>query len=278
MFQALIFSMILHAFVAQAESTKTIQGVPNAGRFIPLDEKLEGPASIYTPEIVRLIRQWPPKGLDDSFKSDENPVKLQCIETPGNPYYIGLRQQMRVDAPLSRVEAILDDIDRYQHLFPGYDDIHIVSSSGNKFLTFWEQHIPVFFVPNVKYQVTYLMDKSSPHLKVYRYQLKESEHLKASDGLIVIESETDPKTLVQRTRYTEFDFFDADWGILKTLAPEKIWKESVEGIYLSDLAIKLKAEHPEWDSREISEKGRKLLEANPVEKFIQSKKIWGGEL
>src|SRR4051812_46553224 len=53
-----------------------------------IDEKLEGPESIYTNYLLNLIRIWP----KDSFAGrmgDENPLQLQCIETPDHPYYIG---------------------------------------------------------------------------------------------------------------------------------------------------------------------------------------------
>ncbi len=247
-----------------------------------LNSRLEGPESAYTSAIVKWIEQWPPKGLaslsgEDLGKTksfDESPVKIQCIQTSGNQFYIGLRQEMRIYAPLSRVEGVLDDIDHYQYLFPGYKDIHVVSRTGNRWLTYWEQDIPLFFVPNVKYFITYLMDKPSPTRKFYRYKLKESRNLRFSDGLIVLEEKALQGTSSIVTDYVEFDFFDADWGVLKTLAPGKIWKESVEGIYLSDAAIKLKAEHSEWSYQDISKESRKFLSRYPIEPMVEKKVVF----
>ncbi len=259
----LLSFLFLIAFGAQA---KGIHPVMHS-----IDEKLEGPESIYTNYILNLIRVWP----KDSFVAQENspnPVQLQCIETIGNPYYIGLEQFMRVNAPLGRVEEILDDINHYKDLFPGFDDIHIVSQQENKILTYWEQHVPFFFVPNVTYQVLYLTDKTSSHRKIYRYKLKNSKNLKTNDGVIIIEEDSPVAVNTPRTRYTEYDFFDADWGIVKTVAPGRIWKDSVEGIYLSDVAIKLMAEHPRWSFKQVKEESQKILELFPVNKAIEQKK------
>lgn len=237
-------------------------------------EKLEGPESQYTGYLLKLIQSWPTQNqnLPKTIPGNEkNPVQLQCIETPGNSDYIGIQQFMVVNAAIQKVEAILDDINHYQDIFPDFDDIHIISRDENKILTYWEQHIPLFFVPNVKYQVHYLWDKSSADRKMYRYQLKESKSLKKSDGLIVIERDSSASVSAPRTRYFEYDFYDADWGILKTIAPDRIWTESVEGVYRSDVAIKLKAENPSWDAKRIVEESKKLLEAFPVKNAIESK-------
>src|SRR5262249_17999024 len=101
---------------------------------------------------------------------------------------------------------------------------------------------------------------------VYRYQLKESNRLWHSDGAIVLEA------VGNRTRYTEWDFFDADYGIAKTLAPTRIWREAIEGMYLSDIAIKLKAEHPDWENKEVRKESDNSLDDHPVEDLLKNKK------
>jgi hypothetical protein len=115
--------------------------------------------------------------------------------------------------------------------------------------------------------MVYLTDLQKPDRKIYRYKLRQEGKIKLSDGIIVIEAE---KT--GGTRYTEYDFWDANWGPVKTFAPGRIWKDSVEGIYLSDIAIKLKAEHPDWSYKRIAEESKGLMEKFPYEPELKRRK------
>ena len=141
--------------------------------FFPIQQHLEGPSSEYTDRLIRWAQKWPPRGLILEAQRGDSPVLLECLETLGKLDYIGIQQQMTIRAPLSRVEAILDDIDHYQDLFSGFETIRVESKNGNQILTYWEQKVPLFFIPNVKYKMTYLIDKSSLQRKFYRYQLSQ---------------------------------------------------------------------------------------------------------
>ena len=236
-------------------------------------EKLDGPQSVYTPYILGLIRgsisqEW------NLALNRENAVELQCIETPNNPFYIGLKQNLIIYSSLSAVEAVLDDVGHYKDLFPDFEDVHVAAKDGNKWVVSWEQKIPVFFIPNIKYEVFYLVDKSLPGRRVYRYQFKGGDNLKYNDGVIVIENDPRGTSVSPMTRYTEYDFYDADWGILKTVAPGKIWKRSVGDIFLSDIAIKLKAENPDWSYEKIKEESEKSLGRFPLERVIGKKTLF----
>jgi hypothetical protein len=257
--------VLLFSLVARATTGPSATPVPatSSDRF-----RIGGVESQYTDRLTKQLASWPPKDINYAVQ-DENPVHMACIETPGERYYIGLEQSMFVNTPLEKVTAVLDDIAHYQELFPDFDDVHEVSREGNRIVTFWEQHIPVFFVPNVKYEVIYLVDSSHPDRKVYRYQLKKKDHIKNNDGMIVVE-----RAGASRTRYTEYDFFDADWGPLTTFAPGRIWKDSVEGIYRSDVAIKLKAENPSWSYDKIRDEGKKALERFPVDELLKKRKVF----
>jgi HD-GYP domain-containing protein (c-di-GMP phosphodiesterase class II) len=112
----------------------------------------------------------------------------------------------------------------------------------------------------------YLIDRSSPSRTIYRYQLHQSGKLKNSDGLIVVEKAG------KAVRYTEYDFWDADYGLLKTLAPSKIWTASVEGIYQSDVAIQLKAEHPDWDYAKVRKESEEAKKGFPFEDKVKERK------
>lgn len=231
-----------------------------------LDVPLAGVQSRYSPLLLNLLKSWPPKDIDYTIKST-NPVQLKCIETPGNLDYIGIEQVMRVNKPLNEVASVLDDMEHYKDLFEGYADIQVLAKDGNKIETYWEAHIPIPFVKNSVYKMMYVIDKNQKRT-IYRYQLKEkTKSIKFSDGIIVLEPES-PTT----TRYTEYDFWDADWGILKSIAPSRVWGDSVEGIYLSDVAVKLKVENPTWSYDKIKEECHKILKSFPLDDVLKKRK------
>ncbi len=222
---------------------------------------VEGPQSPYTEWMLTLLAQWPASGR--RFPGEgERPVWLRCLETPDHPNYVGVEQTLRVNAPFEAVLSVLEDINHYAEIFPSYKDIRILENTGTKLLTYWEQIIPFFLLPNVKYEMWYLVAKSHPGRAIFRYQLKSSNSLKSSDGVIVIEKNG------ERTDYTEYDFFDAKWGLL-ALSPQRIWRESVEGIFLSDMGIKLKAEDPKKSGKDIQQSAKSVLKEFPLDDVLK---------
>jgi hypothetical protein len=162
---------------------------------------------------------------------------------------------MIVKAPLEEVVKVIEDIDQYVDLFPGFAKVKLESRSPEQFVTFWEQRVPVFFIPNVKYEMVYFPVRPDDKTRVYRYQLKDKGQIKESDGFIAMEKIND-----QTTRYFELDFFNANWGALETFAPGRIWKDSVDGLYISDRATQLKAENPTWTAKQAREAAEKTAE------------------
>ena len=234
-------------------------------------EKLSESTSPYTNYIIDLIQNWSSRRLHLTDSPDSNPVLLQCITTDENQYYIGLAQQMQIEAPLSEVEKVLDNFSDYNKLFPSFSKVEVIAKDHNLLTTYWEQTIPIFFISNISYQLFYIMDKHQQNRKIYRYQLKESKTLKANDGFIILEGLPSGEGKKARTQYYELDFYDAEWGALKTFAPGRIWKDSVEGIYLSDLAIKLRSENPTWSYQKVEEEAKKILNSFPVDRALKRK-------
>ncbi len=220
---------------------------------------LGGVNSIYTQPLFEVLTAL--QKQTDSAQSATNPsdVALRCWTTPGNELYIGLDQRFTVDAPLARVREVLDDFDHYREFFKGFRDIHVIpnSRSANRLEVYWEQIIPIFFIPNAKYESIYQIDGDDPRRAVYRYQLKQPAALKASDGFVYLKKDGDNKT-----DYIEYDFFDADWGAAKILGREKIWKDSIEGMLQSDLAIKLKAENQLLTNSQAQDRSIRLAEGS----------------
>lgn len=223
------------------------------------------PHGTYSDWLDRLLTDQQYEVLFQETPDDS--VKLNCLETEGRKYFIGVVQNMKVKAPIQVLTEVVSGIGSYAELFPGYAAIREVSREGSRVLTYWEQKIPVFFVPNVSYEMDYDLRLEDPSLKIFRYKLHQPGDLKESDGFIILKKISDSET-----RYLEIDFFDANWGVLEVFAPSRIWTDSVEGLYLSDLAFLLKAEHLDWSNRrcrEAAEKALKALRPRPGEQCVQ---------
>lgn len=228
---------------------------------------LGGVKGRYTDWFDELLKS---KAYDHLVKEpSQEPVSVTCLETSGQRFYIGVVQNMRVKAPLTTVQAVVSNFASYADLFPGYAAIRETSRSGTRVMTYWEQRIPVFFIPNVKYEVIYDLGFDDPNVKTYRYQLNKKGDIRESEGLIVLEKISDTET-----RYIEIDFFDADWGILTTFAPGRIWTDSVDSLYLSDLSFLLKAEHPDWGNKRCRDEADKMVDQmkkKPGERCVAAK-------
>ena len=227
-------------------------GAVAAAELHPLDEDLGGPPSRYAEALRALVVRRAPLAPEDPGSS---PLRLTCLATPGDAKYVGIVQEMEIAAPLAEVERILADVPHYKDLFPDCVDVHEVpgSRSGNRYVTAWEQRVPVFFLPNTRFELTYLVSRVDDGRVVYRYRLARSRDVTNSDGIIVLEA-----AAPGRTRFTEYDFFNARWGLLPESA---VWRESLRGSVASDLAIKLKAEHPAWSYPRISAEAERLRRA-----------------
>jgi hypothetical protein len=227
----------------------------------PSTERLDGSESAYTERLARILMRWPPSRNDADSSA---PVQLTCIATADAESYVGILRRAMVRAPIGVVESVLDDVAHYKDLLPGTVDVRVVPGSrqGNRFATAWEQRIPVFFLPNVTYELSHLVDKTRPGLSVYRYQLIHSETLVASDGMVVLES-AGPNA----TRFTEYGFFDVRPS---PLPASVVWRESVRGAFIANVAIKLKAENPAWSYPRIAAEAERLagLEADRIEQCL----------
>jgi len=216
----------------------------------PAEEKLDGPDSIYTRWLADILIRWPASRPDSDGRVG---LQLTCVATAADDRYVGMVQQMTVAAPLSSVEHVLDDVPHYRDLFPGVVDVRVLpgSRNGRQYVTVWEQRVPVFFLPNVTYELANIVDRPAPGMRVYRYKLRRAGSMLASDGMVVLESLGS-----EETRFTEYDFFNAQWGPLPASA---VWRERLRGAFAADIAIKLRAENPRWNiARVAAEAGRRL--------------------
>ncbi len=251
-----------------ASKAPTISKAPGAPTpAILADNSLGGVDSPYTPQLNALIEKSRAATPSPALVSTSGPAKedivLECLGLKDNKYYIGARQEMVIHASAKAIAAIMDDIDHYKELFPGYKDIHVENRDGDKVISYWEQEMPIPFVDNVTYEMIYKFAWLNDTEKLYRYQLKAKTNLIASDGFIYLKELPNHDTL-----YIEYDFYDAQWGAAKSLGLRKIWYDSVEGMALSDLATKVKAEHPDLSNERAKKDGKKLVKSDTIVKCI----------
>ena len=120
------------------------------------DTPLDAVKSPYTDKLIALGREWAAKpvapqrvlaGMDLRRRSLGRAChRFKCSATTRRAVNRTWGcADMNVDAPVSRVDEVVANIDEYQKLFPGFKDIHITKKEGNRWLTAWEQIIPVFF-------------------------------------------------------------------------------------------------------------------------------------
>jgi hypothetical protein len=252
-----IFLVVLPSLIAFFSSADGANLSPS----ILTDQTLGGVVSPYTAKLVPLIQT----ARTAAPKNSREDIILECLKSKESPYYVGARQELVMHASIKSVAAIMDDIDHYQQLFPGYKDIHVVSRENEDILTYWEQIVPIPFVPNVTYQMIYRLAWLGETEKLYRYQLKAQTTLIVSDGFIYLRELPNHDTL-----YIEYDYFDAKWGAAKTFGARKIWYDSVEGMAISDLATKVKTEKPNLAPAEAQREARKILKSETISNCVSA--------
>lgn len=256
----ILISALFFAFCADAKAN------------YPIDFDMKGMESSYTGKIRELVAHWKSSAPDKEPR--DFPIRIDCYRDPKSDFAIGIRQQQWIHAPMEKVEAVVDDLPGYAKIVSDLEKVEILERDRNKWLTRWEQHVPFPFVPNDKSEIYYLNAKEkSGERKFYRYQLKRGDNLKYNDGVIVIERKSASLTL-----YTEYDFWDADWGIAKAAGEDKLWQSNVSGTIQSDLAVKIKAENPSWSDEKIMDASNEITHALPIKEWVKLRGPMPGKL
>jgi hypothetical protein len=185
-----------------------------------------------------------------------------------DPYYLSYKKVMRIKAPLERVEKVIDDIDKYKEFLKNFDKTEKVPIDKNKWNVNWIHIMPTIFVPNIVYTTVYFLDKPNPNMKVYRYQLKEANHIKHIDGLITLEKINDNEVC-----FTGYEFNEGEWGLLKAFVSlDGVWKGGMKGNYVSDHLMRLRIENPDWTNEKLVKEGEKIADAFNEEAFLKTRK------
>src|SRR5260370_967556 len=84
-----------------------------------LGEALPGPAGVHTAWIVKRLSSPSPRHASPGpGASDEAPLRLDCLATPGRPKLVGVAQSMVIAATVEQVAAVIDDFDHYAEVVP----------------------------------------------------------------------------------------------------------------------------------------------------------------
>lgn len=230
----------------------------------PYTELLDELAKSFPNEI------WNSKSFE--FNGDRR-IALQCLKDSSSPFAQGVLQYMKINASLGAVQKVIEDVGNYSAIFNGYDHIEVLEKRGDRWLTSWEQHVPFPF-SNVRFRMMYTM-RDSGRNKIYRYQLSHGNDVKYSDGLIAVTEDTNNPG---KTRYFEIDFWDIRTGLGDRLVKDRIRQEGVEGVYLSDYAIQLRAERTQLGLPEIKKLASESRDKDAIAECLRNetvfKKFW----
>jgi hypothetical protein len=178
-------------------------------------------------------------------------VSISFVKLGSDPWQLGMLQKIRVNAPLERLTAALDDVPGYVGIFDDLEKAEKRSvNSPNDYVVFTETSIPLPFVPNdktaMRYRVTHF-----PSAVGYRFSLTEGNHLRAYDGFALASADG-----LRSSVYWELDLLEPSFGISRGLPVKKFWGQNALGSAQSDWALKLKAE-AFGDSKAILKESKK---------------------
>jgi hypothetical protein len=212
--------------------------------------------------------------MKSRFHSTESNKKifLTCIETSDDHLYIGLWHGLEINTALKNVTTVIEDFNNYHDFFEGIEESKIQKKVAlNQWEVLFENKSPVFFVPNVHYQMNYIVNPLDGGV-IYKYHLSnlfQQKSITFSDGMIFLKEENGI------TKFYELDFFNANWGILGTIAGANVWNDSVKELVISDLELKFKSENLKLTTTEkkgkIESSLKGITEDQSISKCINTK-------
>jgi hypothetical protein len=231
--------------------------------FLSLSHAEPGEYSTVKGEVWQQLSKRAKKYSVEPVKLAHPPIQLECFTLKDQDLYMGFKQVMEMSASIKRIESVISDFESYPDIFLDLAETKVTSKSANLSKVYWEQSIPLPLVPNIKYEMIYGFETPAHKQRLIHYHLHESGKIKFSDGFILLKELSESKTL-----YIEYDFFDAEWGPAKILGQNRLWKDALEGLVHSDLAIKLKAENAEWKSEQIRRAASQWVETPELHDYM----------
>ncbi|MGZ3787380.1 MAG: hypothetical protein ACXVLQ_02590 [Bacteriovorax sp.] len=246
--------------------------------FSPLlkaDLKIESRNLVISP-YTDVIEKISEKEIAELFKkyslNQTGNIGLTCLETNESKLYIGLWHGLAINSKLLEAAKVLEDFEKYSEVFEGIENSKVIKKTdSDKWIVEFENKSPVFFLPNIHYQMEYALSPVT-NGRLYKYHLStlyQQNNITFSDGLILLKEENG------KTKFYELDFFNANWGVAGKIAGSNIWRDSVKELAVSDFELKFKAENVKLSSAEKKEKVHSFLklvsEEHLIEKCIEDK-------
>ena len=224
--------------------------------------------SIYSSQIDELSESQISELIVKNPSRRDQKITLTCLASDSFKYYIGLWHSLAINAPLKQVAEVLDNFNHYSEVFEGIKDAKIIKKNGpENMIVEFENKAPVFFVPNIHYQMEYEIFPLKKKI-IYKYHLSslfKQKNILFSDGLMFLEEVNGV------TMFYELDFFNANWGLVEKMAGPSIWHDSIKELVVSDFELKIKAENPKNSTSEKKRNIKNLLDETLVDKCLINK-------
>ena len=247
-----IFLIILPFCKAIAES-----GIVLAGKFSPYS--------------ARVLACFNKKMKEPAVNSES--IQVTALYTENDHLYIGFEQSFVINASMDRVSAVIEDFKSYPSMFNDIVKAEIIKrDDDSRFILRQEQKIPVFFIPNLVYDMSYNTVRSSDKAKFYIYRLCGGKGMKYNDGIIMLKKISKDKTALY-----ELDFVLADWSALGSISKNLIWKSVIEGGLQANIVIKLRSENPGLEISRCKEAAKKICSGINFKEIV-NKKIAAGKI
>ena len=207
-----------------------------------------------------------------SLSTPQGPRSVICLSSSHDKNLIGIIHEITVKSTVENLVKIFENYENYTEIFDSLRKSKVTYREGAEVHIDFEGAVPFFLAPNSKYSMIYrtLVDhvKETQNYKAYSFTLDQSKDLKSLDGVSVIR-----KINAATSLYQEIDFLDAHWGAAKVFAPGAIWKDSLEEIINTDIAMKIRAEEPELPAKDVIKKAHVAMksEENALELCLKEK-------
>ena len=194
------------------------------------------------------------------FVNNGKPLQIRFVRLSDNPWQMGIVQVVEVDAPVEKLIATLDQVERYGEIFKDVrKSERRRATSADEYSLYTETYIPVPLVSNDKTTMRYKLKREKTRV-LYRFSLEESNNLRRFEGLAGAE-----KRDANRSVYWEIDLMEPGFGATRVIPAKKFWKESGLGSAQSDWAVKLRSEQPARAGAEILAESEKYADAQEEE-------------
>jgi hypothetical protein len=196
-------------------------------------------------------------------------IRIICFEHKDNPLYIGIQQEIIINAPVSRVISVFDNYDDFPNLYEEVISAKVISRpSDNSYTLVQEFKHPLIFMSNIKMTTSFQTSKNSQKEKRYLYKLISGNLVKFNDGVVILNE------VNNSTHYFELSFVDGDLPIVGKLAHDTVWSTAVKDTVKPNLVLKLRSEYPDWSFKKINIEAENMLKSIDIKTIVKNKTLY----